>query len=94
MSNVRVDARHGESFFVLMKRFKKACDDASISRDAKRASEFTKPSDVKRRARMKIRRERLRRRKLEKQHGGPQGADKDKDKKKNSFYSNNSSGLW
>lgn len=46
---VRVKARPGEPAPVLMKRFKKACDNEGLRDQMKRTAYYEKPSDMKRR---------------------------------------------
>lgn len=46
---VRVKARPGEVAAVLMKRFKKACDNEKLRDQMKRAATYEKPSDMRRR---------------------------------------------
>lgn len=55
---VKVVARHSrESVQQLLRRFKKACESAGLMRDIKRNAYFEKPSDKKRRERVRRRRE-------------------------------------
>jgi ribosomal protein S21 len=46
---IRVKARPGEVAAVLMKRFKKACDNERLRDQMKRAATYEKPSDMRRR---------------------------------------------
>ncbi len=46
---VKVRARPGEPGPVLMKRFKKACDNERLRDQMKRAATYEKPSDMRRR---------------------------------------------
>jgi len=55
---VRVEAKGPrESFHSLMRRFKKACENAGLMREIKRKAHYEKPSDKKRRERARRRRE-------------------------------------
>jgi len=53
----KVVSKGSESIRGLLRRFKKACDNAGIVRDIKRTSVYEKPSDRMRRERMKRRRQ-------------------------------------
>ncbi len=46
---IKVKARPGEVAAVLMKRFKKACDNERLRDQMKRAATYEKPSDLRRR---------------------------------------------
>ncbi len=46
-----------ENFRKLLRRFKKACDNAGVMREIKRKAHFEKPSDEKRRERRRRKRE-------------------------------------
>src|SRR3954467_1254205 len=46
---VKVKARPGEAAPMLMKRFKKACDNERLKDQIKRAATYEKPSDMRRR---------------------------------------------
>ena len=46
---VKVKARPGEAAPMLMKRFKKACDNERLKDQIRRAATYEKPSDMRRR---------------------------------------------
>ena len=46
---IKVRARPGEVAAMLMKRFKKACDNERLRDQMKRAATYEKPSDMRRR---------------------------------------------
>jgi len=54
---VRVVARDREDPRQLVRRFKRACDNAGVVREMKRKAYYEKPSDKKRRERVRRRRE-------------------------------------
>jgi len=54
---VRVAARGRENIHQLLRRFKKACESAGLMREIKRTAYYEKPSDKKRRERVRRRRE-------------------------------------
>jgi len=54
---VKVQARGRENLHQLLRRFKKACETEGLMREIKRKAYYEKPSDKKRRERVRRRRE-------------------------------------